>query len=80
VKTDLTRNSKLKALITGYADKSGDPDFNAWISRQRAKAVRDYLIQSGISGSRLVMNFLGETGSLSENPADRRVEVSYFTD
>ncbi len=74
----LRSNPGYTAVITGYADKSGDPAFNAWISRKRAVAVRDYLERKGISKTRLVVNFLGDEESLAPNPEDRKVEIQYI--
>lgn len=74
----LRSNPGYTAVITGYADKTGDPAFNAWISRKRAVAVRDYLESQGISKSRLVVNYLGDEESLAPNPADRKVEIQYI--
>lgn len=75
VEMDIRLNPDFRAIITGYADKTGNAEFNAWISQQRAKAVRDYLTGKGISPERLLVNFLGDGESESPNPADRKVEV-----
>lgn len=74
---DLQLDNNLRAIITGFADRTGNPEFNAWISQQRAEAVKVYLIQQGISRDRLMMNFLGDAESQYANPADRKVEVVY---
>lgn len=70
-------NPSAAAFITGYADKSGNAQLNAWISKKRAEAVRDYLSSQGIDARRLVVNFLGDVESDSANPLDRRVSVRY---
>lgn len=66
------------AFITGYADKTGDSDFNAWISKKRAEAVQRYLRSQGIESNRLILNFLGDAESNSPNPQDRKVIVQYL--
>lgn len=38
IKMELRKNLKYSALITGYADKTGNPEINAWISKKRAAA------------------------------------------
>lgn len=78
VKEGLLKNRDYRVLITGYADKSGDRDFNNWISRQRALEVKKYLAGSGIDNERLVVNYFGETRSTAPNPDDRRVEVEWL--
>lgn len=78
VRTELLRNTSYTALITGYADKTGNPELNAWISKKRAVAVRSYLQSKGIPSERLIVNFLGDVQSDSPNPADRKVTISYL--
>ena len=36
-------------VIVGHTDSSGDPKYNLWLSRERAKSVADYLISTGIN-------------------------------
>jgi len=64
-----------RAVITGFADRTGSADYNAWISEQRAMAVHDYLVDKGISSERLTVTYVGDAASASPNPADRKVQV-----
>ncbi|HKK40317.1 MAG TPA: OmpA family protein, partial [Cryomorphaceae bacterium] len=72
----LVKNPLKKALVTGYADQSGNSEYNAWISRQRAESVKSFLESMGIEKSRIVVTYFGDTESTTSGPADRRVEVS----
>lgn len=74
----LARAPEQKVLITGYSDRSGDPDGNLRLSEVRAKAVRSYLLQRGIASDRLMVNFYGESKSTGRNPVERRVEVEWI--
>ena len=76
---DLRRNNSYTAVITGYADKTGDRQFNSWISKKRADAVRRYLISQGVPPTKMVVNHLGDTESFAPNPEDRKVEVQYIS-
>ncbi len=67
-----------KVMITGYADTSGNPQLNAQISRYRALNVKSYLRGKGIPTDRMVVNFLGDSASNSENAADRKVEIAWL--
>ncbi len=78
VEIEMTKHPNYRALITGYADKTGDPDFNAWISQKRAKSVHDYLVSTGIRRDRLTVSFLGDVESASPNPLDRKVVVNFI--
>lgn len=74
----LARSPLDKVLITGFTDRSGDPDANLRLSEQRAKAVRGYLMARGISAERLLVNFYGDSRSLRRDPDERRVEVEWI--
>ncbi|MFN7505968.1 MAG: OmpA family protein [Limnobacter sp.] len=67
-------------LVTGHADASGDAAFNQVLSAERAKAVRSYLIQKGVSPSLLRIEGKGAEKLADANnpfaPANRRVEIS----
>ena len=76
----LLKNPSLKIMITGFADKTGDPDYNAYISEKRAREVKSYLYKKGIANKRMLLNFLGDVTSVSENSEDRRVEIEFIND
>lgn len=74
----LARSPQERVLITGYTDRSGDPERNLWLSEQRAKAVRAYLMQRGINADRLLVNYYGDSRSIGRDPGERRVEVEWM--
>lgn len=74
----LIKHSNSKVMITGFADATGNREYNIMLSRKRAEKVRDYLSQKGISSSRLIVNFLGDNKSSNANPLDRKVEVEWL--
>ncbi len=74
----LARSPSDKVLITGYTDRSGDAAANLRLSEQRAKAVRAYLLQRGISAERLLVNFYGDSRSIGRDPEERRVEIEWL--
>jgi OmpA-OmpF porin, OOP family len=56
-------------LIEGHTDAAGSPQANTALSRRRAQAVKDYLVEEvGVSPSRL--QILGKGSSDPANPAD----------
>ena len=62
-------------VITGYADKSGNPAANVELARKRAAAVRDELVQLGVEGKRIqLVPPVNVTGGDSDDQA-RRVDV-----
>lgn len=49
----LLTNSDFSATIEGHADEQGTREYNIALGARRATAVREYLVQLGIPGSRL---------------------------
>lgn len=74
----LARTPEHRVLITGYSDRSGDRTANLLLSEQRARAVRNYLLQRGIDADRLMVNFYGDSRSMGRDPDERRVEVEWI--
>ncbi len=75
-----------KLKISGHADPRGSEEHNTMLSRNRANAVRNYLISKGISPNLLEVEFHGESQSVSPTvdkaalQLDRRVELEYHFD
>ena len=63
----LQSHSQYKVKIEGHCDERGTIEYNLALGERRAKAVRDYLTDLGVSGSRLRVVSSGE-----ERPADPR--------
>ena len=75
-------NSEIdKFLIIGHTDTKGDKKYNLNLSIQRAKVVKELLIESGISDSKIKIVGKGEeslaiiTPDNTKHPANRRVEI-----
>ncbi len=66
--------------IQGHTDIQGDAERNLVLSRERAEAVRDYLVRQGVPAARLVARGLGESNPIrmgttpDDHEANRRVE------
>jgi outer membrane protein OmpA-like peptidoglycan-associated protein len=78
----LTANPKLNLFVVGHTDSTGDFDHNLDLSRRRAAAVRDALInRMHIAASRLSANGVGPLSPVASNDAEagraknRRVEL-----
>jgi outer membrane protein OmpA-like peptidoglycan-associated protein len=72
----MAKNPEKKLLVMGFADKSGNVEYNAWLSEQRAKSVKRYLLEMGVSSDRIIVSFFGDSESTTASAADRRVELS----
>ena len=71
----------LEIEVAGFADRIGDDDFNMQLSDQRAKQVKEFLIEQGIEEDLITTLAHGETQPLhpeeniENNFFDRRVSV-----
>ncbi len=69
-------------LVEGHADSAGDDEYNADLSRQRAQAVADWLVEQGVAPERLNLVGRGEAEPATSNDSadgrarNRRVEVA----
>ncbi len=69
-------------VIGGHSDSSGSKRFNKTLSASRANAVKEYLINKGISGNRLQSIGYGESKPIADNSTDegraknRRIEFN----
>lgn len=67
----LNEYPQMKMEIAGHTDNVGKKETNQWISQKRAEAVRNWLIENGISKDRLVAKGYGETQPLASNDDER---------
>ena len=67
-------------LIVGHADPRGDAAYNNALSKRRADAIRDYLLnETGLSRHRVVAIGVGEAMAGDDAPAaQRKVEIAAF--
>ncbi|HBF88455.1 MAG TPA: flagellar motor protein MotB [Bacteroidales bacterium] len=85
VKVLLTENPKMTIEVAGHTDNVGSDDYNLRLSDERANAVRDYLLQTGIESNRINAKGYGETKHIAENETEegkqlnRRVEFTILT-
>lgn len=76
----LGRYPQIRVVCTGHADASGDRAPNYQLSKRRAQAVRSYLLQSGVTNERVLLNFFGEERGRQSGSEDRRVEVTFYVE
>ena len=76
----MKEHTDLKFSIEGHTDSDGDKAFNQKLSEERAQAVKDLLVESGIDASRLETRGWGDSKPVDSNSTpegkanNRRVE------
>lgn len=81
---DLADDANLKVRIDGYTCNIGAADYNADLSLRRANAVKNYLVDNGISASRILTKGHGMDDPVADNAnrdgrsQNRRVEFTFF--
>ena len=71
----LKENPEMKVTVTGWCDTRGSVAVNRRISRQRAQALKSWLVKRGIAASRISVVGKGSDGSRTA-PKARRVETT----
>ena len=71
----LKENPNLKVTVTGWSDTKGSVAVNKRISRQRAEAVKTWLVKNGIEASRITAIGNGSDDTQDADKA-RRVETT----
>ena len=71
----LKENPNMKVTVTGWCDTKGSVAVNKRISRQRAEAVKTWLVKNGIEASRITAIGNGSDDSQDADKA-RRVETT----
>ena len=56
----MTNNPRIKVELQGHADERGTTDYNLALGQRRADSVRSYMMNSGVSPSRLSVVSYGE--------------------
>ena len=69
-------------LVVGHTDSAGSESYNMTLSKNRAYAVTNYLINKGLNSGRFTTNWFGETQPMYDNSTaegrakNRRVNVA----
>lgn len=77
----LIKKTDWKLLISGHTDNKGDAKKNMKLSKDRAEAVKKYLISKGVDPAKLTAEWFGQTKPIADNATpegrqkNRRVEM-----
>lgn len=78
----IDRNPDMYCILEGHSDLFGTPEYNLELSRRRAEAVKNWLVQSlRLDGDRILVRAYGQSrpkvqeGSIEEQAINRRVDI-----
>jgi len=83
--TYLASNPAAKARLEGHADERGTREYNIALGERRGKAVRKFLVSSGVKSSQLEVISYGEERAQNNGhnesswSKNRRVEIKYVS-
>lgn len=75
------RDNNSSVALDGYASSEGTEAYNLNLSKDRANAVKQYLVNAGVSSSQVNANGYGESNPVADNSTEegrilnRRVEI-----
>jgi outer membrane protein OmpA-like peptidoglycan-associated protein len=71
----LRETTSYQVELIGHTDSVASADYNLYLSRQRAEAVRDFLLTQGIAAHQIRVDWKGETQPIaSNNTEDGRIQ------
>jgi cytochrome c oxidase subunit 2 len=68
--TYLENNEQVRIMLMGHTDDTGDAADNLSLSEDRARAVRDYLVENGIAANRLDYRGYGADRPVADNATE----------
>ncbi|MCX6150325.1 MAG: OmpA family protein [Ignavibacteriales bacterium] len=81
----IDKHPKYKWEVGGYTDKVGSASYNKKLSKERAKAIVDYLVSQGANRNNLKIVGYGKDKPIATNETvegrsmNRRVEIKLLT-
>lgn len=67
----ITETPDMQLTITGNTDSLASDAYNLDLSRQRAEAVKEYLVSKGVDASKLVTKGAGESNPIADNSTEQ---------
>jgi len=76
VAADLAQHPEVTVSIDGHTDDQGSADYNYRLSEERAEAVKDFLVEQGIDGSRITTRGFGFDKPITSNATSEGREIN----
>ena len=82
----LSRNPDTNVVLSGFADRRGDSDYNLQLSEQRVAELKAYLLSHGVNRTQVITQAFGESQPVAAEDSaenhffDRRVVMAFEVD
>ena len=76
----LEKNPTLKVEISGHTDDKGGDAYNQKLSEERSHSVVNWLMGTGVSGSRMTFKGYGESKPIATNDTDEGGQLNRRTE
>ncbi|MEX0812988.1 MAG: DUF6089 family protein [Chitinophagales bacterium] len=77
----LAQSDTAKILVTGFADRWGESDYNKMLSEKRALAVKNVLEKNNIPAARILLRFFGDEKAVEgKSELHRKAEVKVLSE
>lgn len=73
---EMRDKSNLRIRVEGHCSEEGTPEYNLALGNRRARAVRDFIVNYGIDGSRIDTISYGEERPAGRGEQNRRAEFT----
>jgi len=67
----LKKNPSIKLQIQGNTDSKGSNAYNLILSKKRAVAVKNYLVEKQVTPDRLLIKAFGESRPVADNSTEK---------
>ena len=76
----LLERTDIYLVVAGHTDNVGNAAYNLDLSRKRANAVKDYLVQKGVDTGRIIVEFHGFTKPIASNTTQQGRDINRRVD
>jgi outer membrane protein OmpA-like peptidoglycan-associated protein len=76
----LLERTELYLVVAGHTDNVGNAAYNLDLSRKRANAVKDYLVQKGVDAGRIIVEYHGLTKPIASNTTQQGRDINRRVD
>ena len=76
----LLERTDVYLVVAGHTDNVGNAAYNLDLSRKRANAVKDYLVQKGVDSGRIIVEYHGLTKPIASNTTQQGRDINRRVD